>query len=74
MRRAGLGELATAAALARFVDDRDARPAHALVEAAGDADLLAVGARARGDLGGLGSVAERVAHDAHCSVLVIRDA
>jgi nucleotide-binding universal stress UspA family protein len=52
----------------------DGRPAHALVEAAGDADLLAVAARARGGRRGLGSVAERVAHDARCSVLVVRDA
>jgi len=50
----------------------DARPAHALVEAASNADLLMVGAaRARR---GLGSVAERVAHDAHCSVLTVRNA
>jgi nucleotide-binding universal stress UspA family protein len=50
----------------------EGRAAHALVEAAADADLLTVGAartHAR-----LGSVAERVAHDAHCSVLVVRNA
>jgi nucleotide-binding universal stress UspA family protein len=48
------------------------RPAHSLVEAAAGADLIAVGARAEPPAAGLGSVAERVAHHAGCSVLVVR--
>jgi nucleotide-binding universal stress UspA family protein len=50
------------------------RPAHTLVEAAASADLVALGARAAGHVPGLGSVAERVAHHAACSVLVVRSA
>ena len=49
------------------------RPAHELVEAAAEADLIAVGNRATHRALGLGSVAERVAHHAGCSVLVVRD-
>jgi nucleotide-binding universal stress UspA family protein len=48
------------------------RPAHELVEAAAEADLIAVGGRAKRRARGLGSVAERVAHHADCSVLVVR--
>jgi nucleotide-binding universal stress UspA family protein len=49
------------------------RPAHELVEAAAEADLIAVGSRAERRALGLGSVAERVAHHAGCSVLVVRE-
>jgi nucleotide-binding universal stress UspA family protein len=49
------------------------RPAHALGEAAREADLLAVGASGTGRRS-FGSVAEHVAHDASCSVLVVRRA
>jgi nucleotide-binding universal stress UspA family protein len=49
------------------------RPAHELVEAATHADLIAVGGRSRHGAHGLGSVSERVAHDAGCSVLVVRE-
>jgi nucleotide-binding universal stress UspA family protein len=47
-------------------------PVKALVEAARDADLLVVGSRGLHGLKALGSVSERVAHDASCSVLVVR--
>ena len=47
-------------------------PVVALVEAARDADLLVVGSRGLHGLKALGSVSERVAHDAACSVLVVR--
>jgi len=47
-------------------------PVVALVEAARDADLLVVGSRGLHGLKALGSVSERVAHDASCSVLVVR--
>jgi nucleotide-binding universal stress UspA family protein len=48
------------------------RAAHALVEAAGEADLLVVGSRGVHGARALGSVSERVAHEAPCSVLVVR--
>ena len=50
------------------------RPAHELVESAAEADLVAVGSGATRRAHGLGSVSERVAHHASCSVLVVRDA
>jgi nucleotide-binding universal stress UspA family protein len=37
-----------------------------------DPDLLVIGSRGLRGLGSLGSVSERVAHDARCSVLVVR--
>lgn len=50
------------------------RAAHGLVEAARDADLLVVGSRGMHGARALGSVSERVAHEAPCSVLVVRGA
>jgi nucleotide-binding universal stress UspA family protein len=47
-------------------------PIPALVEAATCADLLVVGSRGLHGLRALGSVSERVAHQAVCSVLVVR--
>ena len=47
-------------------------PVAALAEASRDADLLVVGSRGLHGLKALGSVSERVAHDASCSVLVVR--
>lgn len=47
-------------------------PVAALVEAARDADLLVVGSRGLHGLRALGSVSERVAHEATCTVLVVR--
>jgi nucleotide-binding universal stress UspA family protein len=52
------------------VDDR--RPAHRLIDAARGADLLVVGSRGTHGARSLGSVSERVAHEASCSVLVVR--
>ena len=43
-----------------------------LVAASRGADLLVVGSRGVSGLRALGSVSERVAHRAHCSVLVVR--
>jgi nucleotide-binding universal stress UspA family protein len=53
-----------------------ARPAHALTEAAGSAQLLVVGSHGRGELPGmhLGSVAGFCVHHAPCPVLVFRGA
>jgi nucleotide-binding universal stress UspA family protein len=51
-----------------------ARPVDALLDAGGFADLLVVGSRGLHGLRALGSVSERVAHRAPCSVLVVRGA
>jgi nucleotide-binding universal stress UspA family protein len=47
-------------------------PVGALVDASRDADLIVVGSRGLRAFEALGSVSERVAHQAHCSVLVVR--
>jgi nucleotide-binding universal stress UspA family protein len=47
-------------------------PVDALVEASSAADLVVVGSRGLHGLASLGSVSERVAHRAACSVLVVR--
>lgn len=48
-------------------------PVSALVAAAADADLVVVGSRGLHGLGSLGSVSERVAHQARASVLIVRE-
>jgi nucleotide-binding universal stress UspA family protein len=52
------------------VDDR--APLEALVDAGNTADLLVIGSRGLTGLAAIGSVAERVAHRAPCSVLIVR--
>jgi nucleotide-binding universal stress UspA family protein len=49
-------------------------PSHRLIQASGDADLLVVGARGRGDAAGgrAGSVSVQVARHAYCPVVVTR--
>jgi len=54
------------------VEIADAGPVEALVGAAHAADLLVVGSRGLHGIRALGSVSERVAHRAPCSVLVVR--
>ena len=49
-------------------------PVTALLAASADADLIVVGSRGLHGLRALGSVSERVAHQAHSSVLIIREA
>jgi nucleotide-binding universal stress UspA family protein len=48
-------------------------PVAALVATAAGADLLVVGSRGLHGLKALGSVSERVAHQAHSSVLIVRE-
>lgn len=50
----------------------DEHPVQALVRASMDADIVVVGSRGQHGLKALGSVSERVAHQAACSVLVVR--
>ena len=52
----------------------EGHPAQVLVDASRGAQLLALGTRGRGELGGLllGSVTEHCAAHAHCPVLVLR--
>jgi nucleotide-binding universal stress UspA family protein len=53
--------------------ERDERsPATALLAASGEADLVVVGSRGLHGLSALGSVSERVGHEASCPVLVVR--
>jgi nucleotide-binding universal stress UspA family protein len=59
---------------ARFAEVVERHPGNALGGAARDTDLLLVGSRGLHGLKALGSVSERVAHDASCSVLVVRTA
>jgi nucleotide-binding universal stress UspA family protein len=56
----------------RHAQELTAAPVPALVEAASCADLLVVGSRGLHGIRALGSVSERVAHEAPCSVLVVR--
>lgn len=53
-------------------EDLPDEPVPALVSAAADADLVVVGSRGLHGLKALGSVSERVAHQARCSTLVVR--
>lgn len=72
LARRGDVDLARAERRAPQLEVVDARPVDALVEAAETTDLLLVGSRGRHGLSALGSVSERVAHDARSSVLVVR--
>jgi nucleotide-binding universal stress UspA family protein len=59
--------------LAEFELERDkGSPVAALLAASGEADLVVVGSRALHGLSALGSVSERVGHQASCPVLVVR--
>ncbi|HEY1316148.1 MAG TPA: universal stress protein, partial [Gaiella sp.] len=48
-------------------------PIEALLDASANADLLVVGSRGLRGLAVLGSVSRRIAHRAHCSVLIVRE-
>ncbi len=56
------------------VEHDERAPVDALLAAGGDADLIVVGSRGLHGFKALGSVSERVAHRARCSVLVVREA
>jgi nucleotide-binding universal stress UspA family protein len=56
----------------RGVETSTEDPVPALIEASASADLLVVGSRGLHGPRALGSVSERVAHSAPCSVLVVR--
>ncbi|MGH3023966.1 MAG: universal stress protein [Gaiellaceae bacterium] len=83
-RRFGVGVRPVAASSGKTVDleavhaiapeavVRDRPPVEALVTASTDVDLLVVGNRGLHGLRALGSVSERVVHQARCSVLVAR--
>ena len=51
----------------------DEPPLEALLRASTEADLLVVGSRGRHGLAALGSVGQRLAHQAGCSVLILRE-
>jgi nucleotide-binding universal stress UspA family protein len=68
----GVDERLVATITDRDHDDRQEEPAEALVAAAESADLVIVGSRGLHGLHALGSVSERVAHNAPCSTLVVR--
>ena len=53
-------------------EDLPDEPVAALVAASADADLVMVGSRGLHGIKALGSVSERVAHQVHCSTLVVR--
>jgi nucleotide-binding universal stress UspA family protein len=50
----------------------DDDPVHALVAASAESDLIVVGSRGLHGVKALGSVSERVAHQATCSTLIFR--
>jgi nucleotide-binding universal stress UspA family protein len=64
------GEIAPGAA---DVEIAPGKPVDVLVKASSEADLLVIGSRGLHGLKALGSVSERVAHEAACSVLVVRE-
>jgi nucleotide-binding universal stress UspA family protein len=68
-----LGEDGRGAAIETIV--REGRTATVLVEEAKDADLLVVGSRGLGGFAGLllGSVSQECAHQAPCSILIVRN-
>jgi nucleotide-binding universal stress UspA family protein len=66
-------DLARAQWQAPCTEQVDQSPVAALVEAGGNADMLVLGSRGLHGIRALGSVSERVAHRAPCSVLVVRE-
>jgi universal stress protein family protein len=69
----GVNERLVAAITVGEHEDHHEAPARALTNAAERADLVVVGSRGLHGLRALGSVSERVAHDAACSALIVRE-
>ena len=67
-------DLDGARAVASELEEHDERVLHLLHVLSEDADLLVVGSRGLRGVRALGSVSERIAHEARCSVLVVRGA
>jgi nucleotide-binding universal stress UspA family protein len=74
---ASAGAMRVATSLGRMsgapVRELERRPVDGLIDASRSADLLVVGSRGRHGLSSVRSVAERVAHEAACPVLIVRD-
>lgn len=68
----GQVDLAAALAIAPELEELPARPLDELHVLSERADLVVVGSRGLKGVRALGSVSERTAHDARCSVLVVR--
>jgi len=69
----GVDRAAVAAILGRQREDLPDQPVQALVTASAEADLVIVGSRGLHGLKALGSVSERVAHQARCSTMIVRE-
>jgi nucleotide-binding universal stress UspA family protein len=67
-------ELERAHAAAPELEEHDDAVLHTLHVLSEEADLLVVGSRGLRGIRALGSVSERIAHEARCSVLVVRGA
>jgi nucleotide-binding universal stress UspA family protein len=68
----GMDKTLAAQTVERDHEDLLDTPVQAILAAGADADLVVVGSRGLHGLRALGSVSERVAHRAHCSVLIVR--
>lgn len=66
-------DLEAARELAPGLETIDETAVHALHVLSEEADLVVVGSRGLRGIRALGSVSERIAHEARCSVLVVRD-
>jgi nucleotide-binding universal stress UspA family protein len=65
-------DLETARRMAPDVEELDAAPLEALTAAGEAGDLIVIGSRGMSGQDALGSLSERIGHDASCSVLVVR--
>lgn len=70
--RPGHADLELVRRIAPEFEEHAAAPVTALTEAAGQNDLVVVGSRGLRGVRALGSISERVAHEARCPVLVVR--
>jgi nucleotide-binding universal stress UspA family protein len=68
-----LVDLDAARELAPGLETIDETAVHALHVLSEEADLIVVGSRALRGIRALGSVSERIGHEARCSVLVVRE-